>query len=198
MDPLTGWLPNQLGHTGISSSPRRESNSSLLFTKQLHDRRATRAIWSRRRDSNPRLPRWQRSALPLSYACKEFPSRLSTARWMSCASHRSVGDRAITGRASRAPVHLVEARGIEPPIPASQTPCLTVRPHLVMISPCSPHSVSYPCGCSVVVTETDRGSPGNRTLISRLRAECITVMLATQVVGSFLGTRPDHVAVTIR
>lgn len=130
MDPLTGWLPNQLGHTGISSSPRRESNSSLLFTKQLHDRRATRAIWSRRRDSNPRLPRWQRSALPLSYACKEFPSRLSTARWMSCASHRSVGDRAITGRASRAPVHLVEARGFEPPIPCAQGRCDSTSLHL--------------------------------------------------------------------
>jgi hypothetical protein len=36
-----------------------------------------RKHWSRRGDSNPQSPRWQRGALPLSHVCKS-PSRLST------------------------------------------------------------------------------------------------------------------------
>lgn len=42
----------------------------------------------------------------------------------------SVGDRAITGRAARAPMLLVEVRGFEPPIPCSQGRCDTTSLYL--------------------------------------------------------------------
>ena len=69
----------ELNPTHSLSSPRRELNSSLRFTKPMHDLRAARAIWSRRGDSNPRSSRWQRDALPLSHTCKKVPSRVSNA-----------------------------------------------------------------------------------------------------------------------
>lgn len=65
---------------------------------------------SRRRDSNPRSPRWRRGALPLSYACEKYPGSRFDARTQRVPGRLivSVGDRAVTGRASRAPVLLVE------------------------------------------------------------------------------------------
>ena len=66
-----------------------------------------------------------------SPAKKEVPSRLSNAE-LGNAPRLIVASTIARDRrpGSRVPVFLVEVRGIEPPIPASQTPCLTVRPHL--------------------------------------------------------------------
>lgn len=59
---------------------------------------------------------------------------------------------------ARAPMRFVEVRRFELPILRSQTGCDTTSLHL----------------------EKSRGSPGNRTLITGLRDQCITVMLATR------------------
>lgn len=109
----------------------RNRTGNLRFTKALHYRCATRAIWSRRWDSHPRSSRWQRDVLLLNYACKGTRVAFQAPRWKtSSASHRCISDRNDRLAGLSAPVPIVEVRGIEPPVPASQTPCLTVRPHL--------------------------------------------------------------------
>lgn len=59
------------------------------------------------------------------------PSRVSSAELgTSSTSHRCHGDHVRSPAGLSVPLYIVEVRGIEPPVPASQTPCLTVRPHL--------------------------------------------------------------------
>ena len=46
----------------------RESNSGSQFWRLMCYRNTSPTYWSGQRDSNPRHSRWQRDALPLSYA----------------------------------------------------------------------------------------------------------------------------------
>ena len=62
---FTGWCP------------RTESNRALRSTKPVRRQLRFEGKWSGWRDSNPRFPRWQRGALPLSHTRKWSSTRES-------------------------------------------------------------------------------------------------------------------------
>ena len=129
----------ELNATHSLSSPRRELNSNLRFTKPMHGLRAARAIWSRRRDSNPRFPRWQRDALPLSHVCKKFRAAFQTPSWKQlCVSSLPRRSCTIAGTGSRMPVFLVGMTGIAPATSCAQGTRSTPELHpekLLSLSP---------------------------------------------------------------
>ena len=115
------------------SSPRRELNSNLRFTKPMHDLRAARAD---RADDGDRTRLNQLGTLTphqaASSAEKKTRVAFQTPSWRT-APHLIVAAtivRTIAGRALGYPLSLVEVRGIEPPVPSSQTTYPTVGPHL--------------------------------------------------------------------
>ena len=98
----------------------------------MHDRRATRA--NCRADGRIRTepsPPWQGGAAPSGFVRRV--SRVAFQPRTEPASHRSIGDRAIIGGASRAPVLLVEVTRFELAIPCAQGRCSTRLSHTSLV-----------------------------------------------------------------
>jgi hypothetical protein len=154
------------------SSPRRELNSNLRFTKPMHDLRATRAgagaqeidgapsliaCHQRRADDGDRTRLNQLGKLTPHQAAssaEDSESRFKHRAGDQPASHRCKQRSRDRLAGFSVPVHIVEVRGIEPPVPASQTPCSTVEPHLEieLVPPVGlePTRVRVRTGCSAL------------------------------------------------
>lgn len=125
----TSALPAELH--GQRRAHGRNRTGNLRFTKALHYRCATRANIERRTGIEPVIPAWQADVSPQHFRRERDPSRVSARELRTArAPHRCHGDRERSPAGLSVPLFVVEVRGIEPPVPASQTPCLTVRPHL--------------------------------------------------------------------